>query len=138
MAWAYRQGHGYKKWSYTCCNKSNYNKKIITDATIKYLKRINELQSDDGHMMPIYSYQLNTKLVIHHTLSYWKTIILPMIILREANINVVGNLLMPVLEYLNERAISLEEVWEAVNEMKSGKAPVLIWGLYLWTGVVLV
>ena len=32
---------------------------------------------------------------------------------------------MPVLGDLNERAISLEEVREAVNEMKSGKAPVL-------------
>ena len=42
---------------------------------------------------------------------------------REANINVVGNWRMPVLGDLNERAISLEEVWEAVNEMKSGKAP---------------
>ena len=38
---------------------------------------------------------------------------------RVANINVVGNLRMPVLGYLNERAISFEEV----NEMKSGKAP---------------
>ena len=28
-----------------------------------------------------------------------------------------------LLRELNERAISLEEVWEAVNEMKSGKAP---------------
>ena len=43
---------------------------------------------------------------------------------REANINVlVGNWRMPVLGDLNERAISLEEVGEAVNEMKSGKAP---------------
>ena len=33
---------------------------------------------------------------------------------------------MPVLGDLNERAISLEKVWEAVNEIKSGKAP----GLY--------
>ena len=30
---------------------------------------------------------------------------------------------MPVLGDLNERAISLEEAGEAVNEMKSGKAP---------------
>ena len=30
---------------------------------------------------------------------------------------------MPVFGNLNERAISLEEVWETVNEMKSGKAP---------------
>ena len=30
---------------------------------------------------------------------------------------------MPVLGDLNERAISLEEVGEAVNEMKSGMAP---------------
>ena len=70
-----------------------------------------------------------------------------------------------MLGYLNERAISLEEVREAVNEMKSGMAPrldgfqveclkkggmaVLEWlvrllnlsfdmGLYLSTGVVLV
>ena len=42
---------------------------------------------------------------------------------REANVNVVGNWRMPVLGDLRERAISLEEVGEAVNEMKSGKAP---------------
>ena len=41
----------------------------------------------------------------------------------EANINVVGNRRMPVLGDLNERAISLEEVGEAMNEMRSGKAP---------------
>ena len=40
----------------------------------------------------------------------------------EENINVVGNWRMPVLGDLNERAISLVEVSEAVNEMKSGKA----------------
>ena len=32
---------------------------------------------------------------------------------------------MPVLGDLNESAISLEEVGEAVNEVKSGKAPML-------------
>ena len=42
---------------------------------------------------------------------------------REANINVVGNWRMLVLGDLNERAISLEEVREAVNEIKSGKSP---------------
>ena len=42
---------------------------------------------------------------------------------REANINVVGNFRMPLFGDLNERAISLEEVGEAVNEMKSGKVP---------------
>ena len=43
---------------------------------------------------------------------------------REANINVVGNYWrMPVLGDLNERSISLEEVREAVNEIKSGKVP---------------
>ena len=84
--------------------------------------------------------------------------------IRESNINVVGNWRMPVFGDLNERATSLEEVGEAVNEMKSGKAPgldgfpveclkkggmtvlewlvrllnlSLIWGLYLWSGVVL-
>ena len=40
---------------------------------------------------------------------------------REANINVVGNFRMLVLGDLNERAILLEEVGEAVNEIKSGK-----------------
>ena len=42
---------------------------------------------------------------------------------REANINIVGNWRMLVLGDLNERSISLEEVTEAVNEMKSGKYP---------------
>ena len=42
---------------------------------------------------------------------------------REANINAVGNWRMPVLGDLNEIAILLEEVGEAMNEMKSGKAP---------------
>ena len=36
--------------------------------------------------------------------------------------NVVGNWRMPVLGDLNERAISLEEVGEAVNEMRSGNS----------------
>ena len=36
---------------------------------------------------------------------------------------IVGNWRVPVLGDLNERAISLEEVGEEVNEMKSGKAP---------------
>ena len=40
---------------------------------------------------------------------------------REANINVVGNWRMPMLEDFNKRAISLEEVGEAVNKMKSGR-----------------
>ena len=40
----------------------------------------------------------------------------------EVNINVVGNWRMPVLLHLNERAMSLTEVEEAVNEIKSGKA----------------
>ena len=39
----------------------------------------------------------------------------------EVNINVVGNWRMPVLGDLNQRAILLEEVGEAVNEMKSGE-----------------
>ena len=42
---------------------------------------------------------------------------------REANINVVGNWWTLMLGDLNGSAISLEEVREAVNEMKSGKAP---------------
>ena len=44
---------------------------------------------------------------------------------REANINVVGNWRMLELGDLNERAISIEEVREATNEIKSGKVPVL-------------
>ena len=84
---------------------------------------------------------------------------------REVNIDVLGNWRMPVLGHLNERAISLDEIGEAVNATKSGMASrldefpvecskkggmaVLEWlvrllnlsfdmGLYLWTGVVLV
>ena len=43
--------------------------------------------------------------------------------LREANIEVVGNWRTPMLGDLNGRAISLLDVREAVNEIKSGKAP---------------
>ena len=91
--------------------------------------------------------------------------VLNLAVVLEANINVVGNWRMPVMGDLDERAITLEEVGEVVNEMKSGKAPgldgfpveclmkggmaVLDWqvrllivsfvmGLYLWTGVVYV
>ena len=46
-------------------------------------------------------------------------------IFRETNINVVVNWRMPVLGDLNKRAILLEEVGEAVNEIKSGKVPEL-------------
>ena len=42
---------------------------------------------------------------------------------REANINVVGNWRKPMLGDLKGRAILVVEVREAVNEMKSGKAP---------------
>ena len=48
---------------------------------------------------------------------------------REANINVVGNWRVPVLGDLNERAISLKEVGEAVNKMKSGKAMDFRWNV---------
>ena len=34
-----------------------------------------------------------------------------------------------MLEDLNDRAISLQEVGEAVNEMKSGKVPGLRWNV---------
>ena len=42
---------------------------------------------------------------------------------NEANINIVFNWRMLVLGNSNERALSLKEVGEAVNEMKSDKAP---------------
>ena len=41
---------------------------------------------------------------------------------REANINVAGDSRMPVMGGLNKRTMSVEEVREAVTEMKSGKA----------------
>ena len=44
-------------------------------------------------------------------------------VIREAIINVIGYRRMPVLEELNERAISSVLVREAVNEMKLIKAP---------------
>ena len=52
---------------------------------------------------------------------------------REVNINVVGNWRMPMLGDSNEREISLEEIGEAVNEMKSGMAPSLQgWMAFRW------
>ena len=47
--------------------------------------------------------------------------VLNVAVVREVNINVVGNWRMPMLGDLNGRAISLVEVREAVNEIKSGK-----------------
>ena len=41
---------------------------------------------------------------------------------RAANINVFGYWRMTVLRELYERAISIDEVRKAVDEMKSGKA----------------
>ena len=41
---------------------------------------------------------------------------------REVNINVVGDRKMPMLGEFNERAISVEEVREAVNQIKSAMA----------------
>ena len=43
--------------------------------------------------------------------------ILNVVDVMEAIINIVGNWLMPVLGDFNDRAISLEEVGEAVNEI---------------------
>ena len=63
---------------------------------------------------------------LHHRDSSTSTVVnfcLTMADVREANINVVGNCRITVLGDFNERAISLEEVDEAVNEMKPGKAP---------------
>ena len=42
--------------------------------------------------------------------------------IMEANINLVGDKRMPVAGELNERTITEEKVWEALNEMKAGKA----------------
>ena len=41
----------------------------------------------------------------------------------DIDINAVGNRRRPVLGELNVRAISIDEVRKAVNEIKSGKAP---------------
>ena len=53
----------------------------------------------------------------------WTEQVLNVADVKEGNINVADNWQMPVLGDLNERAISLVELREAVNEMKSGKAP---------------
>ena len=69
-----------------------------------------------------------------------------------ADVKEAGNWRMPVLGDLNGKAMSVEEIREAVNEMKSGKALVLNefpveclkkggmavieWLAYLWAGVV--
>ena len=43
---------------------------------------------------------------------------------REANINVLDDMRMPMFRELTERVILIEEVREDVNEMKSGKLQV--------------
>ena len=42
---------------------------------------------------------------------------------RKVNINAINNRRMPVLRELNRRTISIEEVLEAVNELKAGNVP---------------
>ena len=42
---------------------------------------------------------------------------------RKPNINISADWRMPVLVELNERATSIEELREAVNEKKCGKPP---------------
>ena len=45
---------------------------------------------------------------------------------RESNINLTVDWRMPVMGELNKSTLSTEEVREAANEMKSGKAPGLV------------
>ena len=44
-------------------------------------------------------------------------------VVKEANINAVAEMRMPVMTKLNIRSISIDEVRKLVNEMKLGKAP---------------
>ena len=57
-----------KKTNYVSSNISNYREplQIQTLRPKKYLKYSSELQSDNGHMLPI----LTNFKVIHHTLTY--------------------------------------------------------------------
>ena len=89
----------------------------------KDVKRVRKgKQARDGMVMDVNGQILCDYVDVRRWAEYFEQV-LNVADVREANINVVSNWWMSVLGDLNERAISLEEVWDAVNENKSGRAP---------------
>ena len=151
-----------RQWGEQLANDFEGNKKMF----LKEVKRMRKGEQTRDEIMKYVNGQiLRDGVEVRKRYAEYFEQVLNVADIREANINVVGNWRMPVLGDLNERAISLEEVREAVNEMKSGKAPGLDgfpveclkkggmavlewlvrllnlsfeWEFYLWTVVVLV
>ena len=113
----WRSGDGESDWGMISCkgNKTMFRKEVKRvrkreQARIKMVKDVNGQMLRDGVEST------------RRWAGYFKQV-LNVEDARDGNINVIGDRRMPVLGELNERAISIEEVREAVNEMKSGKAP---------------
>ena len=90
----------------------------------KEVKRVRKCeQARDEMVKNVYGQILRDRVQVRRRLAEYFKQVMNVADVKEANINVVGNWRMPMLGGLNEIAISLEEVGEAVNEIKSGKAP---------------
>ena len=107
------------RWREQLGNDFEGNKKVC----LKEIKRVRKGEQQRAEMVKDVNGQiLRDGVDVRRQAEYFEQV-LNVADVREANINVVGNWRMPVLGDLNARAISLEEVEEAVNEMKSGKTP---------------
>ena len=110
-----------RRWGELLGNKFEGNKKMFW----KEVKRVRKGEQAREEMVKDVNGQiLRDGVEVRRRWAEYFEQVLNVADVREEKINVVvGNWRMPTLGDLNERAISLKEVEEAVNEMKSGKAP---------------
>ena len=106
----------YRRWGERLGNDFEGNKKMFW----KEVKRVRKGEQEREEMAKDVNGQiLRDGVEVRRRWAEYFEQVLNVADVKEANINVVGNWRMPVLGDLNERAISLVEVREAVNEMKS-------------------
>ena len=107
-----------RRWGERLGNDLDGNKKMFW----KQVKRVRKGEQAREEMVKDVSCQiLRDGVEVRRRWAQYFEQVLNVADVREANINVVGNWQMLVLGDLNERAISLEEFGEAVNEMRSGR-----------------
>ena len=102
-----------RRWGEQLWKISSFTKKIFW----KEVKRVRKGEPAREEMVKDVNGQtLHNGVEVRRSWAEYFEQVLNVADVREANINVVGNWQMPVLGDLNERAISLEEVGETVNE----------------------
>ena len=109
-----------RRWGERLGNDFEGNKKMFR----KEVKRVRKgEQVRDKMVKDVYSEILRDGVEVRRRGAEYFEQVLNVADVSEANISVVGNWWMPVLGDLNERAMSLKELGETVNDMKSGQAP---------------